>query len=453
MMVAVIMLGGLMAVHPGSAAAKADDSSLVISQFKITSRDGQFITLYNTTDSALDMGKYRLEYFNSYDLDKATSSRLIALSGTVPPHGYYMVNDDALLLCYRLTVYSASLRFSSTAGMVQVVAFNQDGPGGSAEPALQDYAAWSKKDAAGALTLPEDTSEFFRRQPANQQGDPRISTPGAGDWQAVHPDGDNPCELTAYGPASTSTPAGHGGLLPSAEPPATIVRPGSGPDKSAFPKMDIGLKAPAITELLPNPDGTGTDETDEFIELYNPNGKPFDLSGFSLQTGTTRKHTYVFPKDFSLPPQSFKVFYSKTTDLSLSNTTGQARLLDPSGGSVSDAAEYEKAKDGITWALAKGKWYWTTKPTPGKPNVIKDPDAKDSPNTAVRGRSGSSTDSSTDRPAAAEADARSTPIHTRALVLIASLALLYGAYEYRADLANRIYKFRQHFGARYEDGS
>ncbi len=133
-----------------------------------------------------------------------------------------------------------------------------------------------------------------------------------------------------------------------------------------LPKADVGLKAPAITELLPNPDGTGTDKTDEFIELYNPNAKPFDLSGFSLQTGITRKHTYVFPKGSSLPPKSFKAFYSKTTALSLSNTTGQTRLLAPSGNSVSDAAEYEKAKDGIAWALAKGKWYWTTKPTPGK---------------------------------------------------------------------------------------
>ena len=38
-----------------------------------------------------------------------------------------------------------------------------------------------------------------------------------------------------------------------------------------------------------------------------------------------------------------------------------------------------------------------------------------------------------------------------ALALVAGLALLYGAYEYRADLANRIYRFREHFGAGYEN--
>src|SRR4051794_6177957 len=89
-------------VESNSAADTVNAPSLVISQLKITSGNGQLVTLYNPTNGALDMSKYRLEYFNNYDLAKATSSRLIALSGTVPPHGYYMVNDSAMLLCYQL---------------------------------------------------------------------------------------------------------------------------------------------------------------------------------------------------------------------------------------------------------------------------------------------------------------------------------------------------------------
>lgn len=61
--------------------------SLVISQAKITSSNGQFVTLYNSTDNPLDASNFQLEYFNNYDLDKATSSRVIGLSGTLPPHG------------------------------------------------------------------------------------------------------------------------------------------------------------------------------------------------------------------------------------------------------------------------------------------------------------------------------------------------------------------------------
>ncbi|HEX5744129.1 MAG TPA: hypothetical protein VFX84_01620, partial [Candidatus Saccharimonadales bacterium] len=238
---AIMVLGGLLAVQPGPAAAEADGSSLIISQLKITSRDGQFITLYNATDSAIDMGKYRLVYFNSYDLDKATSSKLIALSGTVPPHGYYMVNDDALLLCYWLTVDSASLGFSSTAGMVQVIAFDQRAPGGPVTPTLQDFAAWSKKDTADIQTLPSDTGDFLQRQPADGQGNPKVSAPGAGSWLTVHPDSDNPCVLTTA--AAADAPTSPGRLLSPAEPPATIVSAESGP-YAGLPPADAGLRAP-----------------------------------------------------------------------------------------------------------------------------------------------------------------------------------------------------------------
>jgi len=104
------------------ARAQANDApSLVISQLKITSSNGQFVTLHNTTDSSLDMSKYRLEYFNHYDLSKATSSRLISLSGIVPPHGYFMINDNSMSLCYQIVINAASLGFSSTAGLISVV--------------------------------------------------------------------------------------------------------------------------------------------------------------------------------------------------------------------------------------------------------------------------------------------------------------------------------------------
>lgn len=463
---AAMMLGGSLAALTGPVTADtANNPSLIISQLKITSSNGQFITLYNATDSALDMGKYQLEYFNSYDLGKATSSKLIGLSGTVPPHGYYMVNDDALLLCYQLTVDSISLGLSSTAGMVEVLSVSQSSPGGSAVPVLQDYVGWSKTAAPGAQTLPSSTGTFLQRQPVDTSNNPSVTAPGGGSWQTVRPDSNNPCDLIGAGSANTNmtVPTGLDKLLPAVEAPATILEVNSpGSDAPATPTMppgDIGLRAPSITELLPNPYGTGTDATDEFIELYNPNAKSFDLSGFSLQTGMTRLHTFVFPKGTSLPPKSFKAFYSAATNLSLSNTESRARLLDPFGNSISSTATYEKAKDGIAWALAKGKWYWTTDVTPGKANLIKEPPAKKKASSKTASKRKSSTSSGAANAANTGTDTRSgdspisTPIHLRTLVLVAGVALLYGAYEYRADLANRIYKFRQNFGARYEDGA
>lgn len=457
------MLGCLLVVQLTPIHADAADAlSLTISQLKITSSNGQFITLYNATDTALDMSKYQLEYFNNYDLSKATSSKLIALSGIVPPHGYFMVNDSTLLLCYQLTINSVSLGLSSTSGLVEVLAFNQSSPGGPISPVLQDYVGWSKTAAPGAQTLPASTSAFLQRQPVDTANNPLVTAPGAGSWLSVQPDSVNPCALVGTGGNGTAPiQTGLSQLLPSTEPPATIAELAGGSVAGGvaapvMPASDIGLMAPIVTELLPNPPGTGNDSNDEFIELYNPNPVSFDLSGFGLQSGTTSLRTFMFPPGTSLPAQSFKAFYSKVTNLSLSNTSGQVKLLDPFGNNIAAAEPYGTAADGQAWALAKGKWYWTTSPTPDKANVIHQPPAKKSSaktttskSKSVKTTSGNVKTAKTGTAITDSEDPVLNPIHVRTLALVACAALLYGAYEYRSDLANRIYRLRRYFGDRY----
>jgi hypothetical protein len=433
----------------------ANNISLTISQLKITSSNGQFITLYNSSNTALDMSKYQLQYFNSYDLTKATSSKLIPLSGTVPSHGYFMVNDSALLLCYQLTVDSVSLGFSSTAGLVEVLGFNQASPGGAVAPVLQDYVGWSKSAANGAQTLPASSGAFLQRLPTDSSNNPSVKSPGAGSWQTVQPDDNNACNLTTSTGSSLPIPSGLGQLLPSTEPPASIVSvaPGSTSNTSpaTMPASDIGLMAPQVTELLPNPAGTGNDSTDEYIELYNSNSAAFDLSGFVLQSGLTTTHNYTFPSGSMLDAHSFKAFYSEATSLSLSNTSGQVKLLDPLGNSISATDTYANAKEGQTWSLAKGKWYWTTEPTPNKPNVIKQaasakkPTAKSKTGSTKVGNSTAQfTSGGTDEPSI-------VPIHTRTLALVIGLAILYGVYEYRVDARNKLYQLRRYLGVGQSD--
>ncbi|HSX45941.1 MAG TPA: lamin tail domain-containing protein [Candidatus Saccharimonadia bacterium] len=462
-LIAAIMLTGLLAGQFRLVGVEADASgpSLVISQLKITSANGQFITLYNASNTTLDMGKYQLEYFNSFDLAKATSSKLISLTGLVPPHGYFMVSDSSQLLCYQLTVDSVSLGLSSTAGMVEVLAYNQSGPGGSATPVLQDFVGWSKTAAAGAQTLPSNANAFLERQPVDSKNNPVITTPGSGSWQGVQPSSDG-CSLVA---SSNSAPVktGFGQLLPPIEPPATFTS-----QVDELPTTYQGQMAPLITEILPNPAGTGNDAVDEFIEVYNPNPADFDLSGFSLQAGTTSLHTFLIPNGTILPAQSFTTFYADTTHLSLSNTGGQVKLLDPTGSIIGSTDTYGTANDGQAWALANGKWYWTTQPTPGEPNIINQPASKPAAKAkasvtkagstkkaataktkvtkakAVKSKKAKKPKTTTKLASTADTtQASPIPIHSSTLAVIVSLALLYGAYEYRSDLANRFHEFRR----------
>lgn len=433
--------------------AKANDApSLVISQLKITSSNGQFVTLHNTTDDSLDMSKYRLEYFNHYDLSKATSSRLISLSGIVPPHGYFMINDNSMSLCYQIVINAASLGFSSTAGLVSVVSVHQSYAGSPTTSELEDYVGWSKTAASGVQILPANTNGFLLRQPRDSSYNPTISSPGSGSWQTVQPDPLDACKLVSIAAIPQVVLTGMNQLLPSSEAPATIIfaNDGSGQPTATMPPGNIGLKAPSITELLPNPQGTGNDSSDEFIELYNSNSVAFDLSGFSLETGTTSTRSYIFPNGTKIPANSFVAYFSSETKLSLSNTGGQARIMDPFGNSIATSSIYASARDGNSWSVAKGKWYWTTTPTPAKANVIKEPPLSTKAKAKTKKaktkglaiiKKGNSKSSLAVAGNIAE-EPSNTPVHNWMLAMIGSLALLYGAYEYRADLANKFHQLR-----------
>ena len=187
-------------------------NSLIISQIKITT-SGQFITLYNSSSQTLNMFGVKIEYFNNYDVNQSTSGKVVALSGNVPAHGYFIVSDDTQPLCYQATVESASLGFSSTSGLVRVLDFNASPVG-----LVDDQISWVSKNApSGVQTMPASPA-FLQRSSVN--GAPYIN----GGWQAVQPKADDPCALVTFIAPSTPVDTTSSQLLPSIPPPA-VYRP------------------------------------------------------------------------------------------------------------------------------------------------------------------------------------------------------------------------------------
>jgi len=426
---------------------------IIIAQIKITSSSGQFITLYNNTGSAIDLSTIQLQYFNNFDLLKATSGKLISLSGKVPAHGYAVVDDGPIQACYQMTVNSVSLGLSSTTGFVQVSHFlSTTSP--QVVSVLDDYVGWSKTAAAGAQTLPSGTSAFLQRQaPDASQDYVNILVPGSGSWTAVNqPDGSAPCDASAAGVAAGT------GLLSSSNAPIPYTIIASAQVLSSIPADDAGLAAPQISEVLPNPAPPQTDANDEFIELYNSNDKAFDLSGFIIQVGTSTVHKYTFPDGTSILPHDFSAFYASDTGLSLSNSDGQVMLLDPSGNVLVKTDEYTGAKDGYAWVSADGLWQWTASPTPGAANIITSPPASET--TASSGSSKKSVKSAktvaATTPSSSGGGPSGTPsavkMHPLVLAGVGATALLYALYEYRHDLANQLYKLRRYRAARHAAG-
>lgn len=434
--------------------AWADTSSvatpvgLSIAELKITG--DELVLLQNNTGTDIpNLGIYWLSVFNNVNPLAANVSSSQQQLPAVP-----LLAGQTLLLsanpaetCGASVAGKLSVSLGDTGGFLQIdqMGLSSDGrvvqtPG--------DFTSWSSGANGVLQNIPSNTKDpralFYRFFNGVSYA-----------WQQADTNA-NSCQLTmvvAGGPGSSSavTPL----TLAATSPPATIlgaVSNSTGSSAASLPAADIGLLAPQISELLPNPMGTGNDATAEFIELYNPNAQPFDLTGFTLQTGLTTAHSYIFPPGTTLEASSFHAFYASVTKLTLSNTTSQAVLLDPFGKVLSQTDTYTNAKDGLAWAMANSKWYWTLQVTPNVANIIQQPatttktaNKTSSPKTAVKGISTNTPNGNGTTSTAAVASS-SGIIHWWVLALVATLALLYGAYEYRRDLGNRLYRLGAKFG-------
>jgi hypothetical protein len=472
------------------------------------SASDEFVELYNVSDQGVDMTGWQVRYINAQSSTAGTT--LLATIGTdsspvtLAAHSYFVLRTGNVPVAETAgsQVYSAKLSSADKAvalfvpnlqtcalEVMDAIGWGSslDGEGAAASSnglTNGDRLLTRYRTAAGDY-VDSNTNSFdfklakFTKNTAN----PTISvgaTPGtdnqsllaadsvlppAGNGSSLNSIDISGCEI----PEETTDPQDNGLEAPIESPPATVEPTTNDSDSTTtassskkaqpvMPARDIGLTSPQLTELLPNPGKPQTDALDEFVELYNSNSVAFDLSGFILTTG---KRQYVFPQGTMLEPKAFKAFYSANTKLNLSNSQGQVQLLDPFGKAISSTEAYGTAKDNQAWVLAGGAWSWTTTPTPNSANVIKAPAATKKKATTTSAKNKASAKSATaanyspkgvsyvagEHPTAESFN----PLHPGVLALVAIFAILYGAYEYRTDVANRIHQFRIYRAARREN--
>ena len=440
--------------------------SLVIRQVKVTGEE--FVVLQATVDIP-DLSSYWLGYASSDTMHPGS----IVPSQQLPARGLaanqaVLLTSDGGSTCDAVMIAKLSMALADTKGTLVLRQLMSSGL--TSTFTTIDTVNWARPSASGTTTATLD----LRKESSSMTYPVWYHNPNfEKSWRIGNMNG---CELTlAPQTGETDTEGETVSWLQSAiEPPAiieSINEVESAPGQSVVLDENKGLAPPLITETVPNPLGTGTDASDEYIELYNSNDATFDLSGFVLQTGLATKHSYVIPGGVTIPGKSFRVFYSSETGLSMSNTSGQASLLDSSKTIVTQSDPYDSAPDGQAWALANGAWYWTTKATPSLTNVIAQPIVK--PATGVKSltvKSGTTKTSTAKVKAATTKKSKSSkdktvastksagpeptrqvasipgpvPIHPGVLAIVMTCALGYGAYVYRKDLANAVYKLRRH---------
>jgi hypothetical protein len=469
----------------------------------------EFVELYNTSDATIDLTGWQVRYQNA---TATASSLLAVIGDestqpVVAPHGYFVLHTDTVLLpaagngqrvnarlssadktialykpdaqTCKLTVQDALAWGAATGGEGAPVAVTGSGDRlvyrliddagmyATSRNNAQDFASVIAATTDSVLPTPAAPNTALQLQTAQSVSTGALSTlvslPMA---DCVVPGQEKPTQPVT---PSTAEPV----LPTTSETPPAVVQPASegADDTSATPTMPArnnGLYAPQISELLPNPAKPQTDANDEFIELYNPNTVSFELSGFVLESGVTTKKRYTFPDGTLLPAKAFVAFFSKDTAIALSNTQGQVWLLDPLGRTIAQSDPYADAKDGQSWLTADSKWQWSTQPTPAALNVIRTPATKAPKQTtqqstatsskqstsaaAVKGATTTAAATSDASPKTSQAEAAAAetfnPLHPAILAITGVVAVSYGIYEYRSDLANKLRQFRANRAAR-----
>lgn len=237
---------------------------------------------------------------------------------------------------------------------------------------------------------------------------------------------------------------------------------GGSDNNEAMPINPAAYPSITINELLIDPAPPLTDANDEFVELYNHQSTAVNLKGYQLQTGSNYKTKAVLP-DLTLAPGEYAVLYNRDYNMSLANGGGAARLADPNSNVVAAAGTYPKAASGDSWAKFDQTWQWTGTPTPGAPNrlstsnqIVKNAKAK-----AAVVKKAAAKKTTAAKAKKAKANAReavgpaaipTTPLSVGLVATAATLGLLYGLYEFRYDIRNRIQILSRYFKHSWHSG-
>lgn len=413
----------------------------------------EMVVIGNITDKPINLQNYMVQYFNkAVPVSLVTPTTIQALPDFIlSPKQSFVLTGDSAATCGAAGVANLAMSLSDTGGYLNLMKISQQ-PDNSILYDPQDHVSWtSTTTGADLVKVPSATTDpkavWYRK----------ISD---GTWQQVGLGSNCTLFLTLSAAVPNDNPS-YIDWTDGEEPLAIVIEPTDQPIVDEA-KTYSGLAAPKIIEILPNPAEPQTDSEDEFIELYNPNDSVFDLSGFKVQVGMVSLRSYTFPENTQIPAKGFVSFNSASTGLSLTNSGGQVRLIDPLGTAISQTDTYGPAKDGQAWALANGKWYWTTMPTPNANNIINQPLTISALSVGSTKKT-STTKKATTTKAAAKPKVKAAkatkakiqpasvtspsqtspqPVHFWILAGIGVAAAAYALYEYRNDLVNSYHRFR-----------
>lgn len=333
----------------------------------------EWIELYNNTNQAISL--------EGWGLYEAGGETLIEpLTGIIEVNSYYLIErtDDTTISDipasqepsgwggYGLNNNGERLRLRDNSS----VAIDEvDCSGGwFAGETSPDYKTMERKDStiSGNESNNWGTNNGVIVNGRDAKGNPISGTP-----KAKNSMGSELIPLLTSTPAPTSpapSPEISPVTTPSLETPSPILSPSPSPTLMPFPTPEISYPAGIIiNEILPSP--TGSDETEEWIEILNKNSSEVDLSFWQISDTAGKVTIYTFPEGTKISTQGFLVLPRPTTKIVLNNDGDVITLLWPNG-EIADKVIYEKVLQGKSFNKTDSGWVWSDSPTPGTINIV-----------------------------------------------------------------------------------
>ncbi len=318
--------------------------------------DQEFIELFNDSSAPVDVTDWKLQYASSSGVSWQTKA---VFSGSVYPNGRMLITSTDYLVDTADGSFAPGLKMD--AGHLRIV---MPDPSDSAKVIEVDLLGWGaaqKAEASPAVYPPAGKS--LTRKVINDRGSYyQDSDDNKSDFELTVPSPESHNEATVSEPVVSVEPVTEAIDEEIIEAPAEDI----GIEQQLATEAYLQIQ---ITELLPNPASPATDDNDEYVEIYNPNDLPVNLSGYSVETGNNFSYRYVLGNS-EIAPGAYMSLFSRDTTLTLSNTLGIARIVDPNGRVLFITDGYEDAKDGQAWAYINGVWQWTINPTPNLQNIL-----------------------------------------------------------------------------------
>jgi PKD repeat protein len=149
----------------------------------------------------------------------------------------------------------------------------------------------------------------------------------------------------------------------------TIKNTSQDEESKAVSSSKPGKSNLLISEVLPNP--IGLDGDGEFVEVYNAGDTRINLINWSIDDDYDGSTEYKFLDDVWLDAGEYYSLKRKESKLSFNNDNDAIRLYSDNDELV-DEVEYSDPEEGFAYARGENsKWFWTSKPSPSKENIIK----------------------------------------------------------------------------------